>query len=175
MGTAVLVTGAPGSGKTTLIRAVVAALPIRCGGFVTEEVREGEARVGFRLLALDGPAGLLAHVRSIRGPCVGRYRVDVERLDAVGVAALERATAEADLVVVDEIGKMELCSPRFLPALEAALASPKPVLATILAASHPLLDPLKWRPDIELYRLTTKNRDDLADALRARFSTEVPV
>jgi nucleoside-triphosphatase THEP1 len=101
--------------------------------------------------------------------------VDVESLDIVGVAALERAVREADLVVVDEIGRMELCSPRFLPALEAALASPKPILGTILSAPHPLLDPLKQRPEVELYRLTTKNRDHLADALRARLLTEVPV
>jgi nucleoside-triphosphatase len=173
MGTALLITGAPGAGKTTLIRAVVAELPLRAGGFITEEIRDGGQRVGFRVSALDGRGGMLAHATAVRGPRVGRYQVDVPSFEAVGVAALETATREADLVVVDEIGKMELCSPRFAPALEAALASRKPILGTILQASHPWTDGLKQRPTVELYRLTGRNREDLKDALLARLHAEV--
>jgi nucleoside-triphosphatase len=174
MGTALLVTGAPGVGKTTLIRAVVAALPKRSGGFVTEEIREEGQRVGFRVCGLDGSSTVLAHVRAVRGPRVGRFHVDVPAFEVVGVAALEAATREADLIVVDEIGKMELCSERFMDALEAALRSPKPFLGTVLQAPHPWIDALKRRPDVELYRLSERNRADLKDALLARLGTEVP-
>jgi nucleoside-triphosphatase THEP1 len=104
---------------------------------------------------------------------VGRYQVDVPAFETVGVTALEAATREADLIVVDEIGKMELWSPRFVQALEAALASPKPILGTILQAPHPWADALKRRPRVELYRLTGRNREDLKDALLARLRTEV--
>jgi nucleoside-triphosphatase len=173
MGTALLITGAPGAGKTTLIRAVVAELPVRAGGFITQEIRQGGQRVGFQVSSLDGRVGLLAHASAVKGPRVGRYRVDVPGFEAVGVTALEAATAEADLIVVDEIGKMELCSPRFVPALEAALASRTPVLGTILHAPHPWTDGLKRRPGVELYRLTQRNRQDLRDALLARLRTEV--
>jgi nucleoside-triphosphatase len=173
MGTALLITGAPGSGKTTLIRAVLAELSVKAGGFVTEEIREDEERVGFRVSALDGRAGTLAHTRGIKGPRVGRYQVDVAAFEAVGVAALEKATREADVIVVDEVGKMELCSSRFVHALEAALASAKPILGTILQAPHPWTDALKRRPRVELYRLTERNREDLKDALLARLRTEV--
>jgi nucleoside-triphosphatase len=172
MGTALLITGAPGTGKTTLIRTVLAELPVKAGGFVTEEIREGGERVGFRVSALDGRAATLAHARGVRGPKVGRYQVDLASFEAVGVAALEAATREADLVVVDEIGKMEFCSARFLGALEAALASPKPVLGTILQAPHPWADAVKRRPTVELYRLTPRNREDLKDALLARLRAE---
>jgi nucleoside-triphosphatase len=172
MGTALLITGAPGAGKTTLIRAVIAESPLRAGGFVTDEIREHGERVGFRLSTLDGRTGILAHVKAVKGPRVGRYHVDVPALEAVGVAALLTATAEADLIVVDEIGKMELCSPRFVPALEAALASRKPVLGTVLQAPHPWIDGLKRRPRVELYRLTERNRGDLKDALLARLENE---
>jgi nucleoside-triphosphatase len=172
MGTALLITGAPGAGKTTLIRAVIAESPLKTGGFITEEIREGGERVGFRLSALDGRAGILAHATAVKGPRVGRYHVDVTALEVVGVAALLAATTEADLIVVDEIGKMELCSPRFVPALEAALASRKPLLGTVLQAPHPWIDGLKRRPTVELYRLTERNREDLKDALLARLESE---
>ena len=172
MGAAVLVTGPPGCGKTTLIKSVVVALPVRAGGFFTEEIRDGDERIGFRVVALDGTTGLLAHIRGVRGPRVGRYQVDVEGFATVGVAALERATREADLIVVDEIGKMELCCPAFLPVLEAALASPKPLLGSILAAPHPAVDALKRRSQVELYRLSARNRQDLTEALLARLTTE---
>lgn len=173
MGTALLITGAPGSGKTSLIRAVLAELSVKAGGFVTEEIREGKERVGFLVSALDGRAGTLAHTRRITGPRVGRYHVDVAAFEAIGVAALEEATREADVIVVDEVGKMELCSPRFVHALEGALASPKPILGTILQAPHPWTDALKRRPRVELYRLSVRNREDLKDALLTRLRTEV--
>jgi len=175
MGTALLVSGPPGSGKTTLIRAVLAQLPVRAAGFLTEEIREGSERVGFRLAALDGRTGVLATARGGGGPQVGRYRVDVPTLEAIGVVALEQATAGADLIVVDEIGKMELCSPRFLPALEAALASGRPFLGSILHAAHPITDAIKRRPGVELYRLSVRNRNDLAEAIAARLQTELGV
>jgi nucleoside-triphosphatase THEP1 len=173
MGTALLISGAPGSGKTTLIRAIITALPGRVGGFLTEEIREGPDRVGFRVTALDGRTGILAHVKGLRGPKVGRYTVDVPVFEAVGVEALEAATQHADLIVVDEIGKMELCSPRFVAALEAALDARVPFLGTILQAPHPFADALKQRPSVELYRLTERNRGDLQDALFARLQAEV--
>lgn len=75
---------------------------------------------------------------------------------------------------IGKIGKMELCSPRFVAALEAALDSRKPLLGTILQAPHPWTDALKRRPAVELYRLTERSRQDLQDALLARLRTEVP-
>ena len=173
MGTALLVSGPPGSGKTTLIRTVLGDLSAQAGGFLTEEIREGGERIAFRVMTLDGRSGILAAVRARGGPQVGRYHVDVPTFEAIGIVALEAATAAADLVVVDEIGKMELCSPRFLPALEAALASAKPLLGSILHAPHPVTDAIKRRPEVELYRLSVRNRNDLAEAIAARLQTEL--
>jgi nucleoside-triphosphatase len=155
----VLVTGPPGCGKTTLMRRAVAELGVPAAGFYTEEIRSAGRREGFALVTLDGRRATLASVR-IRSPHrVSRYGVDVQALESVGLPALEEATAGAKLLVVDEIGKMELFSPRFREAVLRALDAGGPVLASIMLSSHPFADALKARDDIRLIRLTPETRE----------------
>jgi nucleoside-triphosphatase THEP1 len=90
---------------------------------------------------------------------VSRYGVDVQALESVGLPALEEAAAGAKLLVVDEIGKMELFSPRFREAVLRALDAGGPVLASIMLSSHPFADALKARDDIRLIRLTPETRE----------------
>jgi nucleoside-triphosphatase len=161
MGTAWLLTGRPGVGKTTCLRRVLEQLRRPAGGFLTEEVRVGGARVGFALVTLDGGRVTLAHVERRGAPRVGKYGVDVEALDRVGVPAIRRAVEKGWLVVVDEIGKMELASAAFRAAVEDALAGPAPVLGTVMAASHPWADQAKAAPGVTLIEVTVANRDRL--------------
>lgn len=168
---ALLVTGPPGCGKTTLIRNAVAELGVPAAGFYTEEIRSAGRREGFALVTMDGRRTTLASVR-IRSPHrVSRYGVDVEALEAVGVAALEATGAAAELVVIDEIGKMELFSSRFREAVLRALDGGRPVLASIMLSSHPFADALKARPDVRLIHLTPESREralgEVLAALRA--------
>lgn len=168
---ALLVTGPPGCGKTTLIRNAVAELGVPAAGFYTEEIRSAGRREGFALVTMDGRRTTLASVR-IRSPHrVSRYGVDVEALEAVGVAALEATGAAAELVVIDEIGKMELFSSRFREAVLRALDGGRPVLASIMLSSHPFADALKARPDVRLIHLTPETREralgEVVAALRA--------
>ena len=167
MGRALLLTGLPGLGKTTAIRRVVAQLGSRAGGFYTEEIREAGRRTGFRLVALDGPEGVLASVNTSGPYRVGKYRVHRDDLDRVGVAALERAIEqpEVSVVVVDEIGKMELFSLAFRDAVLAALESPKWVLGTVMAGAHPWVDAIKRRPDVTVVELTRANRETLPQTI----------
>jgi nucleoside-triphosphatase len=162
MARTLFLTGRPGVGKTTVIKAVAQALGDGADGFYTEEVRHQGQRQGFQLVVLRrGERATLAHV-SLKGrgrPLVGRYGVDVVALDRVGVAALERAIAQSRVILIDEIGKMELFSQAFKEAVLAAMNGHAPVIATVMARAHPWVDPLKARPDVELWHVTVENRD----------------
>lgn len=162
-----LVTGRPGVGKTTLIGRVLERLEVRAGGFYTREIREDGKRVGFSIVGIDGGSGVLARVGFESDYKVGRYGVNREDLERVGVAALESAIDGADLVVMDEIGRMELCSPLFREAVMRALDCPRSVLGTIQDRSNTFLDTIRTRVDVSVVRVTEENRDKLADELTA--------
>ncbi len=157
---AYLLTGRPGTGKTTLIKEVLGRFEGKAGGFYTEEIRIGGVRQGFRLITLDGESTILAHV-NIHSPYrVSKYGVDVEGLDRVGVRAIRRALRECDLVIIDEIGKMELFSPSFREAVLEAVSSSKMVLRTIMLNPHPFSDEIKRDPRVALVLVTRMNRDE---------------
>lgn len=156
---ALLIAGRPGVGKTTLLKRLAALLGEQAGGFYTEEIREGRRRVGFRLVTLEGQSAVLAHVDWPGPPRVGRYGVDLRALEEVGVPALQRALAARRLVIVDEIGKMELLSPAFRAALEAIIGAGRPLLATVMLAPDPWVEALKRRPEVRVILLTEANRE----------------
>ncbi len=162
MGNNVLVKGSPGSGKTTLVRAVaehLAGLGFKVAGFVTEEIREGRTRCGFRIRDLEGGEAVLAHVDLRDGPRVGKYVVDLAALEAVALRAMERARGGADLVVIDEIGKMESLSAAFRERVVELLDLPRPLLATIPAGDLPFVSLLTGRTDVCVFEIDRQNRD----------------
>ncbi len=151
-------TGKPGTGKTSLIMRAIGGAGLRAGGFYTEEIRSGIARVGFRIVTLDGRQAVLAHV-GISSPFrVGRYGVDTDAVNSAGVPAVRSAINNADLIVIDEIGKMELFSAEFCDAVIQALNSGKRILGTIMLSSHPFADRVKSRPGVETILVTRDNR-----------------
>jgi len=150
-------TGQPGTGKTALIKEALARTKVKGGGFYTEEIRTGGIRQGFRIVALDGQEAILAHVGISSPYRVSKYRVDMDALDRVGVSALRQALKESDLIVIDEIGKMELLSPLFREAVMQAINSDKRVLGTIMVNPHPLADEIKRHPEVEVLLVTRDN------------------
>jgi len=160
--TNILLTGTPGVGKTTAIRKTLKLLrKVRIGGFFTEAIEEAGRRTGFSITDLAGPKGVLASVRMTVGPRVGRYRVNVRDLERIGVPALLGALQEADLIVCDEIGRMELFCPEFRQAVLRCLDSPKPVFGTIQARRNEFLDGIRARDDVDVIQVTHGNRDGL--------------
>jgi len=167
MGRTLLLTGKPGIGKTTVIKAVAETLGNRAGGFYTEEMRGPGGRKGFRLVTLDGQETVMAHV-NLRGqgrPRVSRYGVDAGAVEHVGVAALRRAMKAGRIVVIDEIGKMELFCGPFKDAVLQAVGGPYTVVATVMAKPNPWVEGLKAMPGVTLWKVTAENRDGLAEQI----------
>jgi nucleoside-triphosphatase len=157
----VLITGPPGVGKTTIVRQVAEELGERAGGFYTVEVRQGGQRIGFRIVTLDGREADLATIGKGPGPKVGRYLVDVTGIKGVAVLSVLYAMAEGKVIVIDEIGKMELHSVAFRNIVVRALSSQVPVIATIMERSNGFCDDIKRRDDVTLLTVTRENRDDM--------------
>jgi nucleoside-triphosphatase len=163
MARTLLLSGWPGMGKTTVIKAIAQQLGERADGFYTEEIRVHGQRQGFLLRDLRGEQATLAHVQLKRagGPSVGRYGVDTAALDRVGVVAMQRGLAQGQVIIVDEIGKMELFSRAFKAALLAVLDAQVPLIATVMARPHPWVDALKTRSEVTLWQVTLENRNAL--------------
>jgi nucleoside-triphosphatase len=166
-----LITGAPGVGKTTVIRRVAAGFKsIELGGFYTEEIREDSERRGFRLVSFNGPARVIAHVDFPKSRRVGKYGVDVAALDEA--ADLLRRDLGARIYFVDEIGKMECLSERFVAAMRALLSGQAPVVATVGVHGGGFIAEVKKRPDCELWQITRGNRDALPARILAWLGDE---
>ena len=156
-----LLTGKPGTGKTAIIREAVAKVKIKAGGFYTEEIRVGGVRQGFRIVTIDGQEAILAHVNISSPYQVSKYKVDIDGLNRLGVSALRQALEGNDLIVVDEIGKMELLSPRFREVVLQAVESGKRVLGTIMFNSHPFADEVKRHPEVKTLMVTRANHSEV--------------
>ena len=159
----IAVTGSPGVGKSTLVAKVIFGMKLRVGGVLARDRRYKDRRTGFELLDLStGMVGILAD-ESGDGPQLGKYRVHLDDLDLIGAQAVENALG-CDLIVVDEVGPMELSSHRFVLAVEKAIASPKPMLVVLHQWSNHRLAK-KIRGSFRVLTVTRENRDSLADEI----------
>jgi len=163
-------TGRPGVGKTTVLLRIVERLKkrgLKVGGLVSREVREDGSRVGFKVIDLeDGREGWLAHIRQPVGPRIGKYRVCMRDLESIGVEAILKAIREADVVVIDEVGPMELFSQSFKRAVSEALESDKIVLGTIhYRIKTSFISKIKERQDVVIFEVTRENREGLPEII----------
>jgi len=171
-----LVTGSPGVGKTTLIIKVLECLKnfhpnLKVQGFYTREIREGNERVGFEVVTIDGRRGPLACTTnsspdSLKWPTVGRYKVDIASFESLALPELQ-VKGDTDLFVIDEVGKMELYSSSFFPAVLKVLESNVPLLASIpvpkAGRDIPGVARLRNHPGATVFSLNIGNRDAVKD------------
>jgi nucleoside-triphosphatase len=176
-----LITGRPGSGKTSVIESAVKILKgqgFKPGGIYCPEIREGGVRLGFKIIDLmTGEERILAHVDQKEGPQVSRYRVNVKNVDEMSEVTIGRALLEADFVVIDEIAPMEMYSEGFKRAVAAALDSDKPLLAIIhQRTTTGFIGDVKARKDVKIFEVVPDNRTglptQLAEEIKVAMSSE---
>jgi nucleoside-triphosphatase len=161
----IFLTGHPGVGKTTIIKKLIEKLKIPAGGFYTEEIRENNMRMGFAVATLSGFKGVLAHRNFKSRYKVGQYGVGVYTLNRIGVKEIQMCLMEKKLIVIDEVGKMELLSPQFQAVVEKALDADNPVLGTLTLARHPFVQKITSRDDVKITEVTKDNREKVFKTL----------
>jgi nucleoside-triphosphatase len=169
---AIMITGIPGIGKTTLISNVIEIVKERgyiVGGMVTQEIRDKQKRLGFEILDIHtGKRGILAHTNLKKGSKIGKYIVNVKDLDEVGVAAITNSLnqPEIDLVVVDETGPMEITSTNFRKIVARAICGSKPFLGTVqLKLCNNLMKILDLTDLPKIIEITYDNRNSQVDKI----------
>lgn len=156
----ILLTGLPGCGKTTAVMKIIDSLGCeKVAGFYTQEIRQNKTRKGFSWKRLDGAEGTLAHI-NIKGPSrVGKYGVDVAGFENSVVPILDAERTDVELFVIDEIGKMECFSKKFVAVVRRLFASEKSVLATVARKGTGLISEVKKYPNTEMFNLTSAGRE----------------
>ncbi|MEM2969457.1 MAG: NTPase [Candidatus Bathyarchaeia archaeon] len=163
-------TGRPGVGKTTVLTKVIDELKfkgVKVGGMITKESRTNGERDGFIIYDLGSESkGWLARKKLGHGPQIGKYYVCLNDLESIGVNAILDAVATTDVVVIDEVGPMELLSVRFCNAVLRALDSNRLVLGTIhYRAAHPLIHSIRNKENAKIFEVTAINRCELPNLI----------
>jgi len=100
----------------------------------------------------------------------GERAPTLAEIEQVGGTTAEDALApraDVDLHLVDEIGKMECLSPRFVTAMRALLDAGMPVVATIALRGGGFIAEVKSRDDVEIREVRPANREALVEEVVA--------
>jgi len=157
-----LITGYPGIGKTTMIEKISGALmKYRPVGFFTREVRKGDRRTGFELRSFNGQSMLLSHINIESPYSIGKYKVDVVAFEQY-LESFSISENRGNLVIIDEVGKMECLSEKFIRLIKSLLDSDETVLlASVALRGGGFISRIKKRNDVTIYEMTLKNRGSL--------------
>jgi nucleoside-triphosphatase len=166
------ITGLPNVGKTATLAAICQKLErdeFVVGGMITRAYRpgDGSVRVGFYVEDWQtGEKDVFAskefNTKYKAETDDGNYFVDVDVLDRIGVKAVTNAVRDegTDIIIIDEVGKMEMHSEAFNKAVKEALDCPKPVIMTLHKKSrNPLLQDLRRRDDVRILEVTPVNKN----------------
>jgi len=164
----IFITGKPGSGKTTIIEKIVEKLENKITGFYTKELRENGKRVGFEIITLKSKKReILAHVNTNSKFKVGKYKVNITGFEKLIEKEFSNFTIEnTGLIIIDEVGKMELFSRKFTQYLKEILLSNKDGIGVV----HQNTKTINWLKkiagdELKIIEVTINNRNELPDKI----------
>ena len=166
--TIIVLTGAPGVGKTTAIIRIVQALKergVKVGGIVSRELRTTTTRIGFEFIDLStNDRHVLASITG-NGTRVGKYFVNIAGC-RFAAERLTNAIRNSDIIFCDEIGPMELKSKDFIYAIKNLLYVEKKVVVVVLhqKLQHHLIDEFRNKSSL-LINLDLQNREKVNETL----------
>jgi nucleoside-triphosphatase len=180
----IFITGLPACGKTTLIKEILKELKIPAKGFLTEEIRREGERIGFKIVTLSGKEGILAKKGFKSSFKVSKYGVILRDLEEIGIKEIEEGLKGDFLIIVDEIGKMELFSEKFKEVILKALDSKNKILGTIMFTPYrihsgaglkpnPFCDKIKERKDTKIFYLTRENFQKVKEEIKELFKNNI--
>lgn len=165
-----LITGRPGIGKTTLIKKLASFLnPKYICGFYTEEIREKNERVGFKIITFNNGEEILAHINFQSPYKVSKYYVNVQNFEKLIIPELMLAN-ERKIILIDEIGKMELFSKKFKEKIIKIFQLERIIVATIPISKIEFIERLKSSPKVKIYEINFENRNQLVKILREEIT-----
>lgn len=180
-----LFTGKPGIGKTTLLKTIVNHLDANAvTGFYTSEIRIEGRRQGFQIEMMGtGQKGLLASPDipgDIRFGTLlpdGRRRLGItlEFLEEVACPIIYSPHSDIKIVVIDEIGPMQISSPVFRNVLETLLLNKLTILASIADSDDSFISSIRNNESSALFIMNKSNRDILSSALSLYLSKELKI
>lgn len=161
----ILLTGKPHVGKTSIIINVANQLRDLAGGFYTHEIQSDGVRTGFQIVTLKGNglqlATCLRDTKLERIVPFGRYFVSMDAIENIAIPAVREAIEKKQIIIIDEIGPMELLSSVFMELISELLESDHLILGTIVKRSHPFADIVKSHYRVIVKEVTIHNRDKL--------------
>jgi nucleoside-triphosphatase len=165
----ILLTGAPSSGKTTVIKKIVQKLDYPTIGFYTEEEWLDGRRVGFVMKTLDGKRAYLAHQDIKSDFHIRRYGVSIENIEAVAAPSIYPQDQNC-IIILDEIGKMECFSEAFKQTVIRVLEAPNIIIGTITLGGDDFIIAIKKRDDVEILEVHADNRDTMPGVILKKIT-----
>jgi nucleoside-triphosphatase len=158
------ITGLPGSGKTYALLRVIEMLKeeeLQIGGMVDEPIEEARKKTGFTVRnLLTNEQQVFASTEFESKIMVGKIGVNLDKFEEVSIKAIKDAVDQCDIIVIDEVGKMEVESEAFVEAVKESLEADKPMIITLHKKSrNPLLQDIRRRDDVRILEVTPTNRN----------------
>lgn len=160
--TKILLTGEPRVGKSTAIKKIINSIGIEhFGGFYTEEIRADGERTGFQIITLNGEKGKIADVNFESPLKISRYKIKLDFLEKIAIPELYNAMNLNKIIIVDEIGPMQVFSKNFKNVISELIHSNSTFLGTIFLKPYDWINEIKQNSNIKIVRLDMSNRDNV--------------